>query len=535
MISELVVKIYITLITFWSWWLEAENEQDKLARTILTISTPALIFMWYKWMQYYNRNSPIRPLPPGLYGLPIVGYLPFLSSNVHEVFASIAHKYGPVFSLRLGSKLHVVVTSVDVAKVIVREQDHTFANRSPPVTARILAYGVEDIVWSNNTRHWRNMRKLLVSEVLSNTSLNASQIFRKREVRKMVNEVYTKLGDEIDINKLAFDTELNVVTSLLWGSSKFGEGDDLIDNIDRFREVEFKIIKLMGTPNISDFIPMLSRFDLQGMNREMQKQLEYLDQLFDKIIERKTKVNPIEEDGKKDFLQILLNLKDQKDDPTSFNITHVKVLLINILVAATDTTSTLVEWVMAEILHNPSVMEKVQDELTQFIGATKTLEESDLSKLLYLDAVIKETLRLHPPVPILIPRSPDKSCIVAGYLVPKGTTVFINVWAIHRDPKNWTDPLEFKPERFLNNKWDYNGHNLKYFPFGSGRRICPGIPLGEKMLMYILASLLHSFDWSLPRGDKLELSDEFGFVTKKRKPLIAIPTQRLSDANLYYD
>ena len=189
---------------------------------------------------------------------------------------------------------------------------------------------------------------------------------------------------------------------------------------------------------------------------------------------------------------------------------------------------------MAEILHNPGVMKKVYDELTRVIGATKIVEESDLPKLIYLDAVIKETLRLHPSSPILIPRSPDESCTVAGYFIPKGSIVFINVWVIHRDPKNWTDPLEFKPERFLNSKWDYNGHDLKYFPFGSGRRICPGIPLGEKMLMYILASLLHSFDWSLPKGEELELSDEFGFVTKKRKPLIAIPTQRLSDTSLYH-
>ena len=167
------------------------------------------------------------------------------------------------------------------------------------------------------------------------------------------------------------------------------------------------------------------------------------------------------------------------------------------LAAATDTPSTLVEWVMAEILHNPGVMKKVYDELTRVIGATKIVEESDLPKLIYLDAVIKETLRLHPSSPILIPRSPDESCTVAGYFIPKGSIVFINVWVIHRDPKNWTDPLEFKPERFLNSKWDYNGHDLKYFPFGSGRRICQGIPLGEK------------------------------------KPLITIPFQRLPDASLY--
>lgn len=194
----------------------------------------------------------------------------------------------------------------------------------------------------------------------------------------------------------------------------------------------------------------------------------------------------------------------------------------------------MVEWVMAEILRNPNVMKKVQDELKEVIGLENILEEYHLPKLTYLDAVIKETFRLHPPLPLLIQRCPDESCQVAGYHIPKGSIVYMNVWAIHRDPKNWTDPLEFKPERFLNNNiWDYNGNNLKFLPFGSGRRICPGIPLGEKMLVYILASLLHSFEWRLPKDEEFEISDQFGLVTKKRKPLIAIPSPRLSDPGLY--
>nr|GEU40195.1 putative cytochrome P450 [Tanacetum cinerariifolium] len=204
----------------------------------------------------------------------------------------------------------------------------------------------------------------------------------------------------------------------------------------------------------------------------------------------------------------------------------------DIVIAVTDTTSTTVEWVIAEILHNPDVMIKVHNELKEVIGMNM-VEESHLPKLTYLDAVIKETFRLHPPLPLLVQRCPDESCMVAGYTVPKDTVVYINVWAIHRDPKNWTNPLEFKPERFLNTNWDYNGSNFKYLPFGSRRRICPGIPLGEKMLMYIVASLLHSFEWSLPKDEKFELSEEIGFVMKKRKPLKAIPSQRLSDTRLY--
>ncbi|KAI3691676.1 hypothetical protein L6452_31478 [Arctium lappa] len=526
-----ISKIYLTIINWWFWWWQVDNHQDHLARTVLTISVPLLILLWYQLTELYIRKGR-TPLPPGPYCLPVIGYLPFLSSNLHERFTHMSHRFGPIFSLRLGSKLHVVINSVDLAKAVARDLDQTFANRSPPLTALTITYGALDIAWSNNNAHWRNMRKLLVSQVLSNANLDACAGFRTDEVRKVVKDVNGRIGEKIDINKVAFDAELNVVTGMLWGCS---EGNDSSYIGDGFREVEFKIIELLGAPNISDFIPMLSWFDLQGRQREMRKIKEHLDRIFDNIIGGRSNGNSrkINGDGRKDFVQILLELKDQKDGPTSIDNDQIKALLFDILTAATDTTSTMVEWVMTEILHHPEIKTKIQQELTHVFG-TKIVEECHLSKLTYLDAVIKETFRIHPPLPLLIPRSPDESCTVGGYTIPKGTIVFINVWAIHRDPKNWSDPLEFKPERFLKGKWDYNGNNLKFLPFGVGRRICPGIPLGEKMLVYILASLLHSFEWRLPEDEDFDVSDEFGFVTKKRKPLIAIPSQRLSDASFYF-
>ncbi|KAI3703409.1 hypothetical protein L1987_73461 [Smallanthus sonchifolius] len=530
--SDFKDKIYLTMINYWSWWWEVDNETDELSRTILTILVPILALLWYKWTISLIHNRRTR-FAPGPYGLPVFGYLPFLSHNLHERFTEMAHKYGPIFSLNLGSKFHVVVNSMDLAKVVARDLDQTFANRSPTVTALTITYGALDIAWSNNNSHWRNMRKLLVSQVLSNANLDACQGFRTSEVRKTISNVYARMGTAVDVNEIAFDTELNVVTNMLWGCSS-----DSGDLFHGFREVEFKIIELLAAPNISDFIPMLSWFDLQGRNREMQKQKEHFYRILDRIIEERIETNStkmegvVEEEGRKDFLQIMLELKEQKDDSTSFDIVHIKALLFDILTAATDTTSTMVEWVMAEILRNPGVKTKIQKELTEVVGIN-IVEESHLPRLKYLDAVVKETFRVHPPLPLLIQRSPDESCTLGGYTIPKGSIVYINVWAIQRDPKNWTDALEFRPERFLNGKWDYNGNNMKFLPFGSGRRICPGVPLGEKMLMYILASLLHSFEWILPKDEEFELSDEFGFVTKKRKPLVAIPLQRLSDATLY--
>ncbi|GJX01238.1 cytochrome P450 76C1-like protein [Tanacetum coccineum] len=206
------------------------------------------------------------------------------------------------------------------------------------------------------------------------------------------------------------------------------------------------------------------------------------------------------------------------------------------MVAGTETTATLIEWAMTEIMRDHRVMKKVQEELSSVVGVNNHVQESHLPKLQYLDATIKETFRLHSVFPFIFPRVPSQDCIVGGYTILKGCFVFLNFWSIHRDPRYWDNPLEFNPERFLTwkgiNQWDYKGNNSKFFPFGSGRRLCPCIPLAEKMQMFILASLLHLFDWSLPKGEEHDFSERFGITLKKIKPLIAIPSQRFSDVPL---
>lgn len=191
---------------------------------------------------------------------------------------------------------------------------------------------------------------------------------------------------------------------------------------------------------------------------------------------------------------------------------------------------------MTEMIRNPAIMKRAQEEVTNVVGMGNVVEESHLRQLHYLDAVLKESLRLRPPLPLLLPKCPSQDCTVGGYAIPKGTKVFINVWAIHRDPQLWDNPTDFRPERFLSEpgRWDYTGSSFQYLPFGSGRRICAGILLGERMMTYLLASLLHSFNWKLPEGDdQLDLSEKFGIVLKKRTPLVAVPSKRQSTSDLY--
>ncbi|GMP95938.1 hypothetical protein CsSME_00044796 [Camellia sinensis var. sinensis] len=320
---------------------------------------------------------------------------------------------------------------------------------------------------------------------------------------------------------------------MLWGST-FDIQEKVNSRVGaEFRAVTAKMMVLLGKPSLSDFFPGLVSFDLQGVEREMKEIVVDVERVFDSVIDTQVKMEAVNDRGKKDFLQILLELKGE-NGATPITKTQIKALLMDIVVGGTDTTATMVEWVMTEIMHNPPIMKKVQEELSGIVGMNNFVEESHMPKLLYLDAVVKETFRLHP-LPLLVPRCSSQSCVVGGYSIPKGTRVFLNVWAIQRDPNFWDNPSEFRPERFLgdDNKWDYTGNNFHYLPFGSGRRICAGIPLAEKMVMYVLASLLHSFNWHLPEGEELDLSEKFGIVIKKETPLIAIPTQRSSDLNFY--
>ncbi|KAA8521984.1 hypothetical protein F0562_012702 [Nyssa sinensis] len=193
--------------------------------------------------------------------------------------------------------------------------------------------------------------------------------------------------------------------------------------------------------------------------------------------------------------------------------------------AGTDTSTSTVEWALAELIKNPESMKKVREELTREIKQ-ESLKESHLPQLPYLQACVKETLRLHPPAPFLLPHRALDSCKVMNYTIPKNAQVVVNIWAIGRDPVIWEEPLKFKPERFLNSTLDFKGNDFEFLPFGAGRRICPGLPMGAKQVSLALASLIHHFDWSLPHGNdpnELDMNEKFGVTLHKEQPLLLIP------------
>ncbi|KAM6557074.1 hypothetical protein CsatB_004093 [Cannabis sativa] len=515
------------------------KDNVDLTRVCFTLSAAAVVFLLLIHLKLRGkRASP--PLPPGPRGLPLLGNLLSLDPELHSYFRDLAQTHGPILKLQLGNKVGIVITSPSLAREVLRENDVVFANRDVPVAGRIATYGGYDIVWTPYGPEWRMLRKVCVLKMLSNTTLDSVYELRRREVRQTVGYCYSRVGSPVNVGEQMFLTILNVITNMLWGGAV--EGDERDSLGAEFRQIVSEMTDLLGKPNLSDFYPGLARFDLQGVGKQMTKLALRFDMMFEKLIAQRSSSSLKIRDERdssgggqnRDFLQYLLELKEEVDSKTPLTITHVKALLMDMVVGGSDTSSNTIEFAMAEIMNQPEILKRAQQELEAVIGKDNIVEEFDIHKLPYLQAVMKETLRLHPVLPLLVPHCPSESCTVGGYTIPKGSRIFINVWATQRDPSIWENPLKFDPERFLNNsKWDFSGSDFNYIPFGSGRRICAGIAMAERMVMYSLATLLHSFNWELPRGEKMDLAEKFGIVLKKKIPLVAIPTPRLLDRSLY--
>ncbi|CAN0841947.1 3,9-dihydroxypterocarpan 6A-monooxygenase [Linum grandiflorum] len=493
-------------------------------RDSLVVAAALVVVLWFLLKRASNET-----LPPGPRGLPIVGYLPFLSTELHKSFTELGGIYGPVYKLWLGSKMYVVIGSPLLAKTI-RDKVVTFTDRDPQIAAKIISYGGSDVAFCSYGPDWRKLRKVFVHELLSSSRLEDSYLLRKKEVERAVKVVYGKRGKALDFGQLVFMTVSNTVLRMLLGCTVHGEeeGEMYFSEIRKLAE-EFNV--LQSTPNISDLIPLLARFDLQGIERKARKVQQSFDRIVGFIINERRKLVSVKET--KDFLQILLDLNSNRDAAESITDDQLKGILLDTIMGGTDTTATSIEWTMAMLMQHPDAMQKINRELDEVVGRSSIVEELHLPKLRYLAAVVKETLRLHPAVPLLAMRCPSQDYKLSEYTIPKGVTVIVNTHAIHRDPQLWTSPLEFRPERFLDEnaaaKFDYLGNSSQYFPFGTGRRVCAGLPMAEKMLKYILASLLYSFEWRLARGTEVDSTEKFGMVLKLEKPLILVPMPKVAN------
>ncbi|KAK1272715.1 Geraniol 8-hydroxylase [Acorus gramineus] len=473
--------------------------------------------------------------PPGPTGWPVVGYLPRLTDRLHEDLHHLARTYGPLFSLRMGQRPAIVVSSPDVAREVLKHKDLTFSSRTITEAVRCVTYDATSLVFVPYGARWRLLRKILTTELFSTRAIELLQPARKKQVRGLLKMMYSSWQTKMPVNicDSTFVVSANLVSNLVCSKTLF---DDTKKEGRELKEMVWEILEVVGAPNVADLIPFLKVLDPQGLKRRVSKVVKKFDDFFESLIderleERKRGVK-INENGRLDMLDVFLNYRsDKKDDEIrEFSRVDIKGMLSDMFVAGTDTSSSTVEWGLAEILCKPRVYKKVIAELDEVVGKDRAVEESDIPNLRYFQAAVKETFRLHPGVPLLIPRRTDEACEVLGYHVPKHAIVFVNVWGMARDPNVWPDePMEFKPERFVGGAVDVKGQDFELLPFGTGRRSCVGMPLGHRMVHYVLASLLHAFEWEFPREVLEDSSEKVGITLQKAKGLVGVPKPRLAE------
>ncbi|XP_020235879.1 cytochrome P450 83B1 [Cajanus cajan] len=487
---------------------------------ILCLTLPVLLLFFFQ----YRRNLKNPPLPPGPRGLPIIGNLHQLnSSSLHLQLWQLSKKYGPLFFLQLGLRPAIVISSSKLAKEVMKDHDLECCGRPKLLGQQKLSYNGLEMIFSPYSDFWREIRKLCVVHVLSSRRVSRFSSIRQFEVKQMIKKIsnHASSSKVTNLNEVLMRLTSTMICRIAFGRRYEDEGTER----SKFHGMLNECQAMMATFFFSDYIPFLGWIDkLKGLHARLERIYNELDKFYQDVIDehmdpkRKTPEN-------EDFIDVLFQLKKQRSFSIDLTNDHIKAVLMDMLVAATDTTAATTVWAMIALLKNPRVMKKVQEEIRSLGGKKEFLEEDDIQKFPYFKAMIKEILRLHLPAPLLVQRETNEACIIDGYKIPAKTIVYVNAWAIHRDPEVWKDPEEFLPERFLDNTIDFRGLDFELIPFGAGRRICPGMPMAIASLDLILANLLNSFDWELPEGmEKEDIDTEMlpGLTQHKKNPLYVL-------------
>ncbi|WVZ90869.1 hypothetical protein U9M48_037128 [Paspalum notatum var. saurae] len=507
-----------------------------------------------------RRQKPLK-LPPGPRGWPVVGSLGLLAGTPlppHRALAALAARHGPLMHLRLGSFHTMVASSAETARLVLKTHDLAFADRPPTAFGRIIAYGYKGILQTPYGPYWRMARKLCATELFSARRVDSFEHAREQEVRALMRDVFERAGAAVQVKErlanLAMRSVLRMLAGDKWSRCCGGEeGEAFLGNVDEAFAVS------QSANSVGEWLPWLGWLDLQGFTRRMKRVHEVQDRFFEKILdehERQQEADHRDAVGAAagqsaarddDLVDVLLQLAgeqgagaEEREAAPRLTRDGVKAFIHDIILGGTETTAVTVEWAMAELLRHPDAMAAATVELDRVAGRERWVTERDLPDLPYVGAVVKETMRLHPPGPLLFPRRIREDTVVGGYDVPAGARVLVNVWAVARDPASWPDaPGEFRPERFLAGGgaegMDVHGAHFELLPFGSGRRACPAHNLATKQVAATLANLLHGFTWRLPDGvapEDVSMEEFFGLSMKLKVPLVAVAEARLP-AHLY--
>ncbi|XP_047979648.1 tryptophan N-monooxygenase CYP79A68-like [Salvia hispanica] len=506
--------------------------------TLLAFFLVSLIFFILKSI---NKRSTVPPLPPGPTAYPIVGSLPEMLRKkpvfrwIHNVMNQLNTE---IACIKLG-RVHVIaVTSPELSIEFLKKHDSVFASRPDVSSARIASDGYLSPALSPSGNQWKKMRRVMVSEVLTNDVFRRLHAKRCDEADHLVRFVYNQCMNPhksgvMNVRDVTRHYCGNVIRKMVfskrffgWGMEDGGPGMEEREHVDGL----FTILSCLYGFAIADFVPWLEVFDLDG-NKQMitnaiKKVRKYQDQEIEKRMEMR-KLGLMSDEN--DILGILINLKNSQNEPL-LSIREIKAVILEMMLAIIDNPSNAVEWTMAEMINQPKILAKACEELDRVVGKNRLVQESDLSKLIYVKSCLKESFRLHPVSPFNLPHVSSKDIVVGDYFIPRGSHVVLSRPGLGRNPRIWDEPLRFKPERHIADEVSnvlLVDHNLHILSFSTGRRGCPALELGSTTTTMLLARLIQGFRWKHPlvtnNIDLVESDHSLALA----KPLVARAVPRL--------
>ncbi|KAI5077575.1 hypothetical protein GOP47_0007399 [Adiantum capillus-veneris] len=445
--------------------------------------------------------------PPGPPAWPIIGHLHLLGHLPHQSLCKLAQTYGPLLGLRLGGVPVIVAPSPQMAKEILQTHDAALAYRPRTAAAVHVCFDSSDVAYAPLGPYWKFLRQVYATELFGPKKMDAFRYVREGEARGLVRAVLQRCGEG------GAPVEAQV-----------GSLHNLIEDV----------LHLLGVFYSGDYVPWLAWLDPHGYLKSMKVTAQRTQALLQGVIDERRQLHNsksvgAEEKGPHDLLDVLL-AASRTNEEVPMTDKHIMAAIQDVFVGGSDTSATSVEWALVELINHPKAMIKLHQEMDNVVGKGRLVEESDIPNLTYLEYVIKESMRLHPIAPFLIPREAKQECTIGGFKIFPGTHIYVNTWAIGRDSSAWEEPLQFLPERFAKKNIDLRGQHFDFLPFGMGRRRCPGWALGISNVRLMLATLIQAFTWhcvSETSQGILDMSEKFGLTVDMAKHLQAIATPRL--------
>ncbi|XP_044494818.1 cytochrome P450 71D10-like [Mangifera indica] len=495
---------------------------------LLPSFTPIFIFILFLFMAVKiikgskSRNSSSK-MPPGPCKLPLIGNLHQLVGSLpHRRLRDLARKYGPLMHLQLGEVSTIVVSSPEIAREVMKTHDINFADRPLLVSAKLASYEYTNIGFSPYGNYWRQLRKIATIELLSARRVQSLRSISEEEVSNLINAIQANEGSVINLS--------DKIVRLTYGVTARAAFGERCKDEEAFVSCVLEAVEAATGFSLVDFYPsvkaihIISRSDLK-----LEKLHQRSDRILEKILNQhkeKARTQMGERGGKEDLVDVLLRVQREGDLEFPLTDSNIKAVIWDIFSAGGETSTTALLWAMTELIRNPRAMKEAQAEVRRVFNGKGNVGDTEIQELKYLKSVVKETLRLHAPAPLLLPRECRESCEINGYKIPEKTRVIVNGWAICRDPRYWNEAETFYPERFLNSSIDFRGMDFEYIPFGAGRRICPGLTYALPNIELPLAQLLYHFDWKLPNEmnpEDLDVSEVFGITLGRKTDLMLIP------------